>query len=193
VTGGYRYRGTANPALQGLYFYADYCSGKIWRAIQSGASWGSIEAVDSGQNVSAFGEDEAGELYVVALGGSIFKIAQAGSQPAADCSARPRVLLQTSHPSSGTLSVTVSATDSATVTGNALQSIAFNNLVNVTVTAGSQVNQQNPFTVSLPAGTRSTSVTLHRIQAGQSMRVDFGVTDRCGLWQTFVGAGVALT
>lgn len=61
VTGGYVYRGRQYPALEGVYFFGDYCTGKIW-AMPSGGQ--PVEALDTILNISSFGEDEAGELYV---------------------------------------------------------------------------------------------------------------------------------
>lgn len=189
VAGGYRYRGSQNPALQGIYFYADFYSGKIWKGIASGHSWGAIEALDTTHNIAAFGEDEAGELYVVTAGGQILRVLQAASPPAANCSQRPRFAVQSTRTGPGTLQVTLTATDSPTVSGNVLQSLAFNRILNAFVTIGSQANQINPFTVSFAPGTTSTQVTVRRNQPGQAMQVDFGATDRCGLWQSFVGGG----
>jgi glucose/arabinose dehydrogenase len=74
VTGGYRYRGTAYPALQGIYFYADFCSGMIWGLQKSGAAWASSLLLDTAYNISSFGEDEAGEIYVVSLSGDILRL-----------------------------------------------------------------------------------------------------------------------
>jgi hypothetical protein len=75
VIGGYRYRGSANPALQGAYFYGDECSGRIWRATGSGTSWSTVEALDTTENFSSFGEDEAGELYVTDIsGGAVYRL-----------------------------------------------------------------------------------------------------------------------
>jgi glucose/arabinose dehydrogenase len=66
VTGGYRYRGQSYPDLQGIYFYADFCTGRIWGATQQvNGTWESHELLDTGFNITTFGEDEAGELYVV--------------------------------------------------------------------------------------------------------------------------------
>ena len=85
--------------------------------------------------------------------------------------------------------MTLTATDSATVANNVLHSLAFNHILNAFVTIGTQVNQINPFTVGFAPGTKSTQFTARRDKPGQAMQVDFGVTDRCGLWQTFVGGG----
>ena len=64
VTGGTVYRGTAVPALAGRYVYGDFCSGRIWSARQNQfGTWTSREIGNSGTAISAFGEDEAGELY----------------------------------------------------------------------------------------------------------------------------------
>jgi uncharacterized repeat protein (TIGR01451 family) len=73
VTGGFVYRGTAYPTLEGRYFYADFVQGKIWSLYKvssnpDGFSEPELE-LDSGLSISAFGEDEAGELYVVDWGG----------------------------------------------------------------------------------------------------------------------------
>ncbi len=66
ITGGYRYRGSRYPQLNGFYFYADFCSGRIWGASRDGSGeWGTVELLDSSILISTFGEDEAGELYLV--------------------------------------------------------------------------------------------------------------------------------
>jgi glucose/arabinose dehydrogenase len=76
VTGGYVYRGSAYPSLQGLYFFGDYCTGKIWSLDSAdGASWRMTEQLQQPIQISSFGEDEAGELYVTNLnGGTIHQI-----------------------------------------------------------------------------------------------------------------------
>ncbi|HEU5042071.1 MAG TPA: hypothetical protein VFT84_14680, partial [Gemmatimonadales bacterium] len=77
VTGGYVYRGAAIPALQGHYFYADYCQGWVRSFRLEGgtvvdeADWPTLRP---GGPVPSFGEDAAGELYVLAAGGQVFKV-----------------------------------------------------------------------------------------------------------------------
>ncbi len=67
VTGGFVYRGSLYPALSGYYFFADYGSGRLWSMTKTGpASWSTPEQeLDNDFLISAFGEDEAGEVYVV--------------------------------------------------------------------------------------------------------------------------------
>ena len=70
VTGGYVYRGKAVPSLVGRYVFGDYCSGMIWSVPKGGASPMTKSLVmDTSYSISSFGEDEAGELYVVDRGG----------------------------------------------------------------------------------------------------------------------------
>jgi len=66
VTGGYRYRGEIS-AMEGLYVFGDFCSGRIWFASESGGEWSAEEWADTGISISSFGEDEEGELYVTDL------------------------------------------------------------------------------------------------------------------------------
>jgi len=79
ITGGYVYRGTAQPQLDGIYFYADFCSGDIW-ALQQEAdgSWQDEVVFDSDYRVASFGEDEAGELYVLDLNGTVYRLQTTG-------------------------------------------------------------------------------------------------------------------
>lgn len=71
ITGGYVYRGTRSPALVGRYFFADFCG--TWLksfAVVGAAAVGLQDHSGSAgpvSNVSSFGEDAAGELYVVSL------------------------------------------------------------------------------------------------------------------------------
>jgi hypothetical protein len=92
VTGGYVYRGSAIPGLQGTYFFADYMTGAIWSFRYNGDALEDLrdrtaELDPPGpltlHTIASFGEDTAGELYIVQHGtvpdaGRVFKIAPAG-------------------------------------------------------------------------------------------------------------------
>jgi hypothetical protein len=78
VTGGYRYRGAAVPLLHGVYLFADFCTGEIWGGVQAGdGGWGRIDLLDTPHQISSFGEDAAGELYVADIGGTVYRIVAA--------------------------------------------------------------------------------------------------------------------
>ena len=76
ITGGYRYRGSAMQAMRGMYFYADFASGRIWGATQQGNRWQARELLSSDLRISSFGEDNDGELYVIDYNGAIYRMAQ---------------------------------------------------------------------------------------------------------------------
>ncbi len=78
VTGGFRYRGSEIPGLYGVYLYGDYCTGRIWEAVQNGGGeWTSTEIQDTSYLISGWGEDNAGEMYLANHGGSVLKVTQA--------------------------------------------------------------------------------------------------------------------
>lgn len=64
ITGGYVYRGAQSSRMAGIYFYADYCTGQIWGLQRDGSTWVNSPLLDAPFNITSFGEDEAGELYV---------------------------------------------------------------------------------------------------------------------------------
>ncbi len=65
ITGLGVYRGTASPSLDGIYFNADYCSGKFWGLQRDDAGqWIYQELLQTGLRATGAGEDEAGELYI---------------------------------------------------------------------------------------------------------------------------------
>lgn len=77
VTGGFVYRGRELPDLRGTYFYADFC--RAWVRSFRYANGQATEPRDwpelaPGGQITSFGEDAAGELYVVAAGGQVHKI-----------------------------------------------------------------------------------------------------------------------
>jgi glucose/arabinose dehydrogenase len=76
VTGGFVYRGSKLGWLRGWYVFADYCSGRIWRLLFRN---GRLERdrrllMDTGLNISSFGENGRGELYVVHHGGTVYRL-----------------------------------------------------------------------------------------------------------------------
>ena len=73
VTGGYVYRGSM-PEWNGIYLYGDYCSGLIWGLIRSDGSWQSQLLFDTDVNITSFGEDESGEIYLVDDSGEIYRL-----------------------------------------------------------------------------------------------------------------------
>lgn len=89
VTGGYVYRGCAIPELQGTYIFGDFCTGDVWsfeysNGVTQFESLTSNLGTDS-LNISSFGEDARGELYIVSLTGSVYRISPEG-QPACEVS-----------------------------------------------------------------------------------------------------------
>jgi glucose/arabinose dehydrogenase len=76
ITGGFVYRGAAIPEVRGQYFYSDYCAGFL-------ASFGGTTtrelvtrswSVPNVGSVVSFGEDAAGELYVLSANGTVYRI-----------------------------------------------------------------------------------------------------------------------
>lgn len=77
VTGGYVYRGQALPEWQGIYIYGDYCTGYVWGLLPlGGGAFQNQLLFQTGARISAFGEDEQGELYLVDIGGSVLRLGQ---------------------------------------------------------------------------------------------------------------------
>lgn len=82
ITGGYVYRGHAIPALRGTYLYADYNSGRFFalRMSLGALSLPQTEITNdinpdrNVRSIASFGQDEAGELYVINLGGTIYRV-----------------------------------------------------------------------------------------------------------------------
>jgi glucose/arabinose dehydrogenase len=76
ITGGYVYRGQASPALTGVYLYGDYCSGRIWALYQTpDGAYHQAQLLQQNIQISSFGEDEAGEVYVAGLDtGTIYRL-----------------------------------------------------------------------------------------------------------------------
>lgn len=75
VTGGYVYRGPGNPGMQGIYFYGDFCSGRVWGLRRIGIGWQAELLQQTALAISSFGEDEAGRLYVADYTtGTIYRI-----------------------------------------------------------------------------------------------------------------------
>jgi glucose/arabinose dehydrogenase len=74
VTGGYVYRGTRVSGLQGIYVYGDFCSGILWGARQENSAWAVRTFTPRAANLTTFGEDAAGELYLATLDGTLFRV-----------------------------------------------------------------------------------------------------------------------
>jgi glucose/arabinose dehydrogenase len=77
IIGGYVYRGGAIPGLQGHYFYGDLCQEWV-RSFRAGGATPADQtdwpALRPGGNITSFGEDAAGELYILTTDGRVLKI-----------------------------------------------------------------------------------------------------------------------
>lgn len=72
VIGGFVYRGQDLPTLRGAYIFGDFGSGTIWGLTENPANtWTRSVLLRTGMNISSFGQDQNGELYVVDFSGSI--------------------------------------------------------------------------------------------------------------------------
>jgi glucose/arabinose dehydrogenase len=75
ITGGYVYRGTAIPELSGAYLFGDFCLGRIEAIrLEDGRVTEHRDLGPVVPNLSSFGEDARGELYVMSLSGTLSRI-----------------------------------------------------------------------------------------------------------------------
>lgn len=76
VIGGYVYRGQAAPAVQGTYFYADFCAGFVRSFRLNNGS--AVEQTEwpllAAPSITSFGQDDSGELYILTKGGKMFRM-----------------------------------------------------------------------------------------------------------------------
>ena len=153
LTGGYVYRGSQSVVDSGTYVFGDNCSGEIfmWNGTQT-------LLLDTAMNISSFGEDQQGELYVVDVRGSISRIAS-------ECTV-------SISPTSRTV-VTAGGADNVTVTaasGCAWTAVANAPWIHVTSGAGGTENGIVQFTVD--ANTSSSARTGTMTIAGQTLTVN---------------------
>jgi glucose/arabinose dehydrogenase len=74
VTGGVVVRDPGLPEWQGVYLYGDYCSGKIWGLLQGGGGWHSSQLFDTPFNITTFGVDHAGSVYLADYAGALYRL-----------------------------------------------------------------------------------------------------------------------
>ena len=75
VSGGFVYRGSSVPAARGRYFYGDFCSGIVWSLTRSSGKARVRREPFQVDSLASFGEDARGELYLVSLEGSVYRLA----------------------------------------------------------------------------------------------------------------------
>lgn len=74
IVGGHVYRGSAQPELVGVYLFADHCTGEVMTLQVDEGTITPKPVLQSGLTVTSFGEDEAGEVYLVAREGGIYRV-----------------------------------------------------------------------------------------------------------------------
>jgi glucose/arabinose dehydrogenase len=79
VTGGVVVRDPSLPEWNGVYLYGDYCSGRVWGLLPGDAStWRTLLLFDTDFNITAFGQDAAGGVYLVDQRGGVYRLTPAG-------------------------------------------------------------------------------------------------------------------
>ncbi len=74
IIGGFVYRGSDYPCLEGMYLYSDFCTGGVWGLKQVGGVWQSRLLTGTSLQIASFGEDENGELFALDLNGGVYTV-----------------------------------------------------------------------------------------------------------------------
>jgi uncharacterized repeat protein (TIGR01451 family) len=119
ISGGYRYRGTGIPQIYGKYFFGDYCQGSVWQATQDGnGNWNIGSSLSTSFNISGFGEDANGEMYIINLNGAVYKFTGTNSNLALTVTDNPDPVFQNT-----TLTYTLTVTNNGPKTANSVMLI----------------------------------------------------------------------
>jgi glucose/arabinose dehydrogenase len=153
VTGGYVYRGTRATIPVGAYIYGDFCTGEMFLLQGTSASF----LQDTALSISSFGEDEAGELYVVSLGGTVHRLVNS-------CSYTISPTSRTSPAGGETLTVNVT-------TQGGCGWATVNNSNFITVTSGTSGTGSGTVTLSIPSNSSGVPRTGTVFIAGRILTV----------------------
>lgn len=75
IVGGYVYRGSKIPALEGMYLFSDYCRGQVMGLMWDGSAVRGLVELGVGlEAVTSFGEDADGELYLISSESGVHRI-----------------------------------------------------------------------------------------------------------------------
>jgi len=199
VTGGHVYRGSAMPGMQGRYIFGDFCSGLIWSIRYDSATGSAVDfmshsvdlAIPGNENITAFGEDADGEIYIVdSNGGQIWKIEHECTTPAecqqsfcdaGDLSLNDCPCANPGNPDSGC--------DIQQLTGGVKLTTLSQDTLNTRITLQG---------TGFPGGSTPTAIVIRASSLSDSGPVAFGDGLRCigvpvvRLGATFAGAGTAI-
>jgi glucose/arabinose dehydrogenase len=156
ITGGYAYRGTIGSLPAGKYVFADFCTGEIFQLDGNTVTL----VMDTSLSIASFGEDEAGEIYVVNRSGTIHR----WRNPAASCSYSIAATNQSFASSGGTGTVNVT-----TQAGCAW--LAMSNAPWITITSGASGTGNGSVGYSVDPNSSGSSRTAALSIAGQVFTV----------------------
>lgn len=116
VTGGYVYRGNDYPALYGHYIFADFVSNHIWTldTKSNSVTLQDDESINGVSGIVSFFEDPDGELYLVSLGGTIYKVSAEDVTTALGHESYEKISI-TPNPVSNELNLNISEFDKAQI------------------------------------------------------------------------------
>ncbi len=156
VTGGYVYRGSRSTFSAGAYVFGDFCTGEIFQLFPAANGGVRTVQLDTPLSISSFGEDEAGEIYVVGLGGTVDRLTS--TPPPTPCTYALSVVSQNVPAAGGSNSVSMStASDCAW--------LAARHAPWITITAG---------TSGIGGGTITFDVTANTSSAGREGTITAG-------------------
>ncbi len=96
ITGGHVYRGQDERDMRGVYFSGDFCSGRIWGLLYDGIDSQYAPLLETPYEISTFGEDEAGNVYVADRdGGTVYRLSD--SDLAIDTASLPSGVIGTGY------------------------------------------------------------------------------------------------
>ncbi|MBZ5536109.1 MAG: PQQ-dependent sugar dehydrogenase [Acidobacteriia bacterium] len=162
ITGGYVYRGTRGSLPAGVYLFADFCSGEIVM-LNSGTQ---TVLLNSGLNISSFGEDEAGEIYVAGLGGQVSRLVSGNL----GCGYSISPATQSFNSGGGTGTVAVSAASGCT--WSAASSVSW-----INVTSGGSGSGNGTVSYSVATNSQGLSRVGTLSVAGQVFAITQDVTN----------------
>jgi hypothetical protein len=162
VIGGYVYRGSRSTFSAGAYVFGDFCTGEIFQLFPAANGGVRTVPLDTPLSISSFGEDEAGEIYVVGLGGTVDRLTS--TPPPTPCTYALSVVSQNVPAAGGSNSVSMStASDCAW--------LAAIHVPWITITAGRSGTGGGTITFDVTANTSSAGREGTITAGGQTLTV----------------------